>query len=149
MTKGNNMNFWDSIKSSLYKYVEFTGRASRLEFWYFQIFLIILFLISMVLDYSINPAFLDSSEFGPAYIIVGIIFILPSLSLAVRRLRDINKSWLWAILFLVADFVLVLFEEEEFLDLESVGLTMMDYFVISSLVIWVWSIYWLGFKKSK
>jgi len=103
----------------------------------------------MVLDYSINPAFLDSSEFGPAYIIVGIIFILPSLSLAVRRLRDINKSWLWAILFLVADFVLVLFEEEEFLDLESVGLTMMDYFVISSLVIWVWSIYWLGFKKSK
>jgi len=145
------MNFWDSIKSSLYKYVEFTGRASRQEFWYFQLFLIILLLISMVIDYSINP----TSEWyegptlewyeSPAYLIVGIIFILPSISLMVRRLRDINKSWLWVLLFLIAEYVLVFSDDEEFL--VSVDITMMDYFIISSLVIWFWSIYWLGFKK--
>ena len=137
------MNFWDSIKSSLYKYVEFTGRASRQEYWYFQLFVIILVLISMVIDYSINP----TSEWyeSPAYLIVGIIFILPSTSLAVRRLRDINKSWLWVLLFLIAEVVIIFSDYEEFL--VSVDITMMDYFIISSLVIWLWSTYWLGFKK--
>jgi uncharacterized membrane protein YhaH (DUF805 family) len=145
------MNFWDSIKSSLYKYVEFTGRASRQEFWYFQLFLIILLLISMVIDYSINP----TSEWyegptlewyeSPAYLIVGIIFILPSISLMVRRLRDINKSWLWVLLFLIAEYVLVFSDDEKFL--VSVDITMMDYFIISSIVIGIWSLYWLGFKK--
>ena len=145
------MNFWDSIKSSLYKYVEFTGRASRQEYWYFQLFVIILILISMVIDYSINPTseWYEGSTLewyeSPAYLIVGIIFILPSISLAVRRLRDINKSWLWVLLFLIAECVIIFSDDEEFL--VSVDITMMDYFIISSFVISFWSLYWLGFKK--
>jgi len=145
------MNFWDSIKSSLYKYVEFTGRASRREFWYWVIFINILYMVTAVIDYSINPTtYLDggfSIDESPTLIILLILILLPGFSLSVRRLRDINKSWLWAILFLVAECVVIFHNEEEFL--ESVDFTMMDYFVTSSLVIWIWSIYWLGFKKSK
>jgi uncharacterized membrane protein YhaH (DUF805 family) len=108
-------------------------------------------MVTAVIDYSINPTtYLDggfSIDESPTLIILLILILLPGFSLSVRRLRDINKSWLWAILFLVAECVVIFHNEEEFL--ESVDFTMMDYFVTSSLVIWIWSIYWLGFKKSK
>jgi len=144
------MNFWDSIKSTLNKYVEFTGSASRLEFWYWILFITMLSLVSMVIDYSINPTtYLDVDDYSksPAYLILIIFTILPGLSLSVRRLRDINKTWIWAVLILFAKMFLLFYPTEEFL--ESDNFTMADYITIISMIIYLLVFYWLGFKKSK
>jgi len=144
------MNFWDSIKSTLNKYVEFTGSASRLEFWYWILFITMLSLVSMVIDYSINPTtYWDSNNYAesPAYLILIIFTILPGLSLSVRRLRDINKTWIWAVLILFAEMFLLFYPTEELF--VSDNLIMVDYITTLSIIIYLFSFYWLGFKKSK
>lgn len=83
------MNFNDIIaivKSVITKnYINFQGRATRAEFWWFFLFN---FLISLIL-----------SLFGKAGTtlqgIWSLAIMLPQLGLGVRRLHDINKSgWL-------------------------------------------------------
>jgi len=150
------MNFWDSIKSSLYKYVEFTGRASRQEFWYWMLFLVILASVAMVIDYSINPTtYWDTDDWSasPSYLILIIFSALPGLSLNVRRLRDINKTWLWAVLFLFAEMFGLFFPVELILSVtDNYNVLMASYYLvyplfILSLIIYLFSFYWLGFKK--
>ena len=76
------------VKSVILKnYVNFQGRATRAEFWWFFLFN---FLVGLIL-----------SLFGKAgtYLsgIWSLAILLPNLGLTVRRLHDINKSG-WAIL---------------------------------------------------
>ena len=86
------MNFKNAIKTCLKdKYFNFKNRASRSEFWFFYLFLIIGYVVSF-LFITISLKF---------FIIVFSIFalgmIIPSLAVTVRRLHDINKSG-WFIL---------------------------------------------------
>ena len=86
------MNFTDSIRICLKeKYANFSGRASRSEFWYFALFALIVYIISIVLVFSVSFSFI--------YLFSVFIFamILPTLAVTVRRLHDINKSG-WFIL---------------------------------------------------
>ena len=93
------MNFVESIKISLYKYIDFTGRSSRGDFGYFLLFYFILLIVSEILDQAIvgKTNFIDNN-YGPAYLIINLLLILPSLSLSVRRLHDINKTGWWIFL---------------------------------------------------
>ena len=74
------------IKSVILKnYVNFSGRATRAEFWWFFLFNFIISLILGLLGKA--GATLQS--------IWSIAVMLPQLGLGVRRLHDINKSgWL-------------------------------------------------------
>ena len=76
------MTFLKSVETCFYKYIEFNGRASRSEFWWFYLFVIICWIIGFVL--------------GP--IIEGIIILgllIPYIAVQARRLHDIGKSgWL-------------------------------------------------------
>ena len=91
-------NFVDVVK----RYVDFNGRATRSEFWYFTLANAILgFILGIILGISglISPSL--------AYLLVLLIvlfflaLLLPSLSLTVRRLHDTNKSAWWLLLALV------------------------------------------------
>jgi uncharacterized membrane protein YhaH (DUF805 family) len=68
----------------LKKYAEFSGRASRKEFWLFALFNTLAYLIL----FSISPA-------------VGLVYALgtwlPAISVTVRRLHDTNRhgGWFW------------------------------------------------------
>jgi len=83
------MSFTQSIKNSLTKnYASFSGRASRTEFWYFIIFIIIGYLIGFGL-------ILLSYKFFWLLAIFMIAIIIPALAVTARRLHDINKTgWL-------------------------------------------------------
>ena len=82
--------FVDTIKN---QYADFEGRASRSQYWYFQLFS---FIISMVL--STVGAVLAGVSDTLAMIPTGLSFIfslaliIPSIGLAVRRLHDTGKS---------------------------------------------------------
>ena len=67
------MNFVESIKTCLGKYVDFSGRASRAEYWWFFLFSFIIGLI-------------------PVVNFLSILLIVPTLSVSWRRMHDIGKS---------------------------------------------------------
>jgi len=76
------MNFLKSIETCFYKYIEFNGRASRSEFWWFYLFIIICWIIGFALGPIIE-----------AIIILGLL--IPYIAVQARRLHDIGKSgWL-------------------------------------------------------
>jgi uncharacterized membrane protein YhaH (DUF805 family) len=90
------MDFKKHIKICLSKYTVFSGRASRSEFWYFVLFTFIGGLIATVVDIMI---FNYSWELnGPVYIIFEILILIPSISVAARRLHDIDKSGWWQLI---------------------------------------------------
>ena len=81
------MNFKDSIKNCLTKkYLSFSGRASRSEFWFFYLFILIGYVICLILIVKVSLNFVWL--FG--IFILGMI--IPCIAVTARRLHDINKS---------------------------------------------------------
>ena len=96
------MDFITSIKTCLFKYVDFTGRASRAEFWYFTLFTMLLSVIAEILDAALagQSVWSYSGFFGPMSSIVTVVTTLPCLAVAARRLHDVGKSGWWQLLYL-------------------------------------------------
>ena len=81
------MNFKVAIKTCLKeKYANFSGRASRSEFWFFYLFILVGYAILLFLAFNVSFQFFW--VFG--IFIIGVI--LPGLGVLIRRLHDINKS---------------------------------------------------------
>ena len=86
------MNFKNSLITCIQKkYSGFSGRASRSEFWFFYLFLIISYATSILIISFV------SFKFFWAFLIFAIGMFLPAIAVSVRRLHDINKSG-WYIL---------------------------------------------------
>lgn len=81
-------SFQEAIEVCLRKYVDFKGRASRSEYWYFILFTAILG--------AVAAAFSESLELA-----VNIAVFLPSISAGTRRLHDIGRSGLNQLWFLL------------------------------------------------
>ena len=97
------MNFLKSIETCFYKYIEFNGRASRSEFWWFYLFVIICWIIGFALGPIIE-----------AIIILGLL--IPYIAVQARRLHDIGKSgWLQLISFipLIGAIILIVWSATE------------------------------------
>mgnify|MGYP001188746024 FL=1 len=76
----------------------FKGRANRPEFWYFTLFSTIISFIFILIDTQVLGT--SMSETGLIGGIYTLISIIPSLSVTIRRLHDVNKSgWnlLWSL----------------------------------------------------
>lgn len=82
------MDFFTAIKTCFAKYADFTGRATRSEFWWFVLFL---FLADLVLFAVLHLLW---------YVFTIAVF-LPRLAVAVRRLHDIDRSGWWVLIALV------------------------------------------------
>ncbi|MCP4320579.1 MAG: DUF805 domain-containing protein [Alteromonadales bacterium] len=81
------------------KYAIFNGRARRKEYWMFFLFnLIISFAIGFVT--GLLGAILDigTSISDPASIIYSLAILVPSITVAIRRLHDIGRSGWWILL---------------------------------------------------
>jgi uncharacterized membrane protein YhaH (DUF805 family) len=89
------MDFGQAIKTCLDKYATFSGRATRSEYWYFFLFLVIV---------NIVASFLDSIIFGDMpvlYLIATLALLVPSIAAGVRRLHDTDKSGWWLLVGLI------------------------------------------------
>jgi uncharacterized membrane protein YhaH (DUF805 family) len=119
------MTFFDAIKTGFRKYAEFGGRATRSEFWWWTLFTT---LVSAALNALSVPMYgtMYSRMFtdgplngGPLYVgyptfslagLWGIAVLLPSLAVAVRRLRDAGRSWaelFWILLPIAGVIILI------------------------------------------
>ena len=100
------ITFVDAIRQCLRKYGDFSGRATRAEFWWWQVFGWIGGLIFGTVDSSIRSfAGGDSYAFSPFGSIFGLAILLPGLAVQARRLHDIGKTGWW-ILVWAAIFIL-------------------------------------------
>jgi uncharacterized membrane protein YhaH (DUF805 family) len=92
------MNFPDAVKSGFRNWNNFSGRASRSEYWWFTIFYFFvefsLFIPILVRDSTskTNPLF------SLMWLLIGIpilsiVLMVPVISAQVRRYHDVNLAW--------------------------------------------------------
>lgn len=80
--------FPEAVQVSLSKYVDFTGRAARSEYWYFFLFTVLVGAVASALSVQLENA-------------VSLALFLPTIAAGSRRLHDIGRSgWnqLWWLL---------------------------------------------------
>ena len=91
------MDMQKSIKICFKKYANFNGRASRSEYWWFQLFYIIVIFVAVIFD----SMYIDNSQaMGPVELICTLILLLPALSVWARRLHDVGRSGWWMLIFI-------------------------------------------------
>ena len=95
------MTFLEAVKQCLRKYGDFGGRATRAEFWWWQVFGWIGGLIAGAIDASISsfpgPEFATFAPFGAIF---GLAILLPGLAVQARRLHDIGRTGWWILVWL-------------------------------------------------
>jgi uncharacterized membrane protein YhaH (DUF805 family) len=84
----------------LKKYVDFSGRAQRAEYWFFSLFYLLFFIALTIVDGIVG---LFSAEIGMG--LLGGLFILamiiPSIAVSIRRLHDTSRSGWWILISLI------------------------------------------------
>ena len=91
---------------------KFKGRANRSEFWYFTLFYFILAIITYFIDVSFfgyDP--MDPNSLGVLQTAINLVLFIPSFSVTIRRLHDVNKSgWnlLWYITIIGVFYIIIL-----------------------------------------
>jgi uncharacterized membrane protein YhaH (DUF805 family) len=99
------MSFADSVRTCFSKYVTFSGRARRSEFWWFYLFTVICFIVVAIIDAAIGNSILE--------FVLLLALILPSLAASMRRLHDTGRSGWWVLIGLVpfvGAIILIVFE---------------------------------------
>lgn len=87
------MNFVDAVKSGFENYVNFEGRATRSEFWWWSLFGFLAGAAAGVLDAVLMLGFINT--------LVSLALLAPGLAVGARRLHDINKSGWWQLLWFI------------------------------------------------
>jgi hypothetical protein len=82
------MDFLTAIKTCFGKFAVFNGRASRSEYWFFVLFIL---LASMSIGIADLVAF-PKSESRPLGALLLIVVFLPHLGVTIRRLHNTNNS---------------------------------------------------------
>ena len=81
------MSFGKSISTCFSKYVTFSGRASRSEYWWFVLFNFLVGILAGLIDQAIGISVIS--------ILSSLALLLPGLGVAVRRCHDTNHSGWW------------------------------------------------------
>jgi uncharacterized membrane protein YhaH (DUF805 family) len=105
---GDLMGFVESISSGFRNYANFAGRAPRSEFWCWVLFAILVSLAAVVLDEIIDAA----GHSRPFHFIAGLMVFIPTISVSVRRLHDINRTGWWRLLVFtgIGDLLLLIWD---------------------------------------
>jgi uncharacterized membrane protein YhaH (DUF805 family) len=96
------MSLIEAVKSCFKKYIIFSGRARRSEYWYFILFIMLIKAICTLLEYkSSSPSTVRSNEVTFFNVLYLVFLMLPHISVSVRRLHDIGLSgWCFFLLFI-------------------------------------------------
>jgi uncharacterized membrane protein YhaH (DUF805 family) len=79
------MTFVESIQTCFKKYADFSGRASRSEYWWWALFVLLITIVGQVIGDILGG-------------IASLAMLLPYLAVTSRRLHDIGKSGWWQLI---------------------------------------------------
>ena len=91
------MSFVEAVQTGFRKYAVFSGRATRSEFWWWQLFTWMLGITLRLVDSLLGVAFMD--RLGTLAVLV------PSIAVLVRRLHDTGRSAWWLLGFAVVALI--------------------------------------------
>jgi uncharacterized membrane protein YhaH (DUF805 family) len=100
------MTFTTAVRSVLSKYVTFSGRAMRSEYWWWTLFAFLVALVTSIVDGVVVAPMLGYEPFSedaiePLSALVSLALFLPGLAVGVRRLHDLDKSGWWMLIVLI------------------------------------------------
>ena len=106
------MSFVGAISSGFKNFVNFKGKASRSQYWYWVLFTLLLALVLGTIEGVIWPTAATtgdpvtdiqslSTDFTPLTTISSLVLFLPNLSILARRLHDAGFSAKWLFLIIV------------------------------------------------
>jgi uncharacterized membrane protein YhaH (DUF805 family) len=106
-------HFGRAIASGFSNYVNFAGRATRSQFWFWVLFTAIGEIVAAILDTAIftyHPGL--SPLHSPLPTLFTLATLLPSLAVAARRLHDTDRSGWWLLLIFTGIGILMLIDFE-------------------------------------
>ncbi len=97
------MTIQESVKVCLQKYADFSGRATRAEFWWWLLATTVVSFAISAVDTAISVLMgsVTVFAFSPFSTIFGLAILLPNLAVTARRLHDIGKSGWWQLVWIV------------------------------------------------
>jgi transcriptional regulator with XRE-family HTH domain len=87
LIKEDDLSAFEAFKIGLIKYSDFSGTATRFEYWWFLLFALLISAAAATISDTVLQ-------------IVSLILLLPLLAAGSRRLHDIDQSGWWQLLFL-------------------------------------------------
>jgi uncharacterized membrane protein YhaH (DUF805 family) len=101
-----------AVVSVFRNYATFSGRATRSEYWWFQLFQVVLFVV--ILFVGLTPAMLSNPTPGETppgaalagigIFLFGLVMLIPNISVFVRRLHDADLSGWFYFLAIIPGF---------------------------------------------
>lgn len=88
------MNLPNAVTSCLRNYANFSGRATRSEFWYWTLAYMMLMVPLSIVDEILNPG----EQMGKlSYVVAALTLalVIPNIAVSVRRLHDTDRSGWW------------------------------------------------------
>jgi len=85
---------------ALKKYAVFSGRARRMEYWYFVLFNLVVYIVLSLID-TLLGTYNIVSGVGLLSGIYSLAVLIPTLAVMVRRLHDIDRTGWWILINLI------------------------------------------------
>lgn len=103
------IGFGDAIRAGYSNYLNFSGRATRAEFWWFALWNCLLFVAVMapltaatiLYHNGTIAAALALGVVGLICLLVFLATLIPSISIQVRRLHDAGHSGIWFVAYFI------------------------------------------------
>tara|TARA_B100001123_G_C14398046_1_gene665615 strand:+ start:45 stop:464 length:420 start_codon:yes stop_codon:yes gene_type:complete len=90
------MNFQESVSVCFKKYFNFDGRASKSEFWFFYLFVVIVLFAAGFVMGMFMPT--DESYDNLVFFIIYLPLLIPAIAVTARRIHDFGRSgWMQCI----------------------------------------------------
>lgn len=99
---GGRMGFLEAVRTCFRNYVTFSGRASRPEYWYFVLFLLLGGFVAGLLDEALFGPPPEPGQSGVLGSIFSLATLLPALAAGWRRMHDTGRSGLYLFYPLIA-----------------------------------------------
>ena len=97
--------FTEAVLRGFKNYVNFKGRATRAEYWWWSLFVVVASVILSIVDLMIGTYDAQSGN-GLLSGLFGLATLIPGLALGARRLHDIDKSGWWLLMW-IGSFLIV------------------------------------------
>ena len=101
------VGFTNAISLGFNRYIKFSGRSTRAEYWWWVLFLVLADLLLSIVDIMMGT-YDASSNNGLISGLFSLVTLIPSLSLGVRRLHDINRTGWWQLMWVGIIFLIPL-----------------------------------------
>lgn len=85
---------------ALKKYAVIDGRARRKEYWFFVLFNIIIVIVLAIID-GMTGTLDEESGWGVLSGIYSLAVLIPSITVAIRRLHDTDRSGWWILISII------------------------------------------------